>query len=106
VRADVGSCGIGWPTGDAHETHAEFLRRKGLEPVTVAIRSVEGIVLGPCQRPIIAAGSLADDAVFRCPLQSRDYGARRVRRRYSGRVSANLEALQIGLAARNTKGFL
>jgi hypothetical protein len=64
---------------DFGEPETELLVHLGLEPPAVAIGGVEVVVVGPGDRPIVAAVGLADDRIGGRPLDRLDQFARRIR---------------------------
>src|SRR5205085_1831266 len=64
---------------DAGEAEPQLLRREGLEAPAVAVGRVLTAVVGPGERPVVAAPGLADDRFPGRPGEARDGLARRVR---------------------------
>ena len=57
-----------------------FLASMRLKAFAVAIGRVQMVVVGPSDRPVVAAAGLAKNALLRRPSDSRDHGAQRVGR--------------------------
>src|SRR5215472_17445226 len=52
---------IAWPAGNARKSHSQFFLDPWLEPESIAIRRVLGIVVAPRHRPVVAIDRIAAD---------------------------------------------
>ena len=58
--------------GDLREAEAQLLRPPRIEAPAVAVRGVQGVVVGPSRRPVVASLRQADDRVRRRPANLLD----------------------------------
>src|SRR5262249_4513706 len=75
---DVDALEARWVALDAGETESQLPRHEGLETPAVAVGRVLVAVVGPGERPVVAAFGLADDRFLGRPGEAGDYLARRV----------------------------
>src|SRR5262249_50264470 len=64
---------------DPGKPEPQLPRDERLEPPAVAVGRVLAAVVGPGERPVVAARGLADDRFLRRPVDARDHLAGRVR---------------------------